>query len=926
MKNQTLKQKTFHHANFIFASLIFLGSFLFYTHFAKAANYYVDPVNGSDSNPGTLSQPWQHIAYATCGGDVEHCPSVGTNSSRIMAGDILYLRGGTYGERGIYIDNTGTASNPITIRNYPGEIPVVNGGFIDSTSVVSNEWQMYNLNVVTAGSGYTSGATNVPVTGGSGTGMTVDLGVLSNGQLGAYATINNYGTGYQIGDVITINGGGGTGGSLKIWDSGSPKNGGFPDSVFNLDGTVDGTRGYITLEGLEIENGFGANVLLGLQYPIHDVTVQNCNIYNFIGGANANAGEIYINHGGLNILVQNNKLHGVDLIPDGGGGINPNNSNGIFIENNAETGVFQNNEIFNTGEGIWIKYQQPDLTAPPFVVKNNYIHDLLSSSTWDGATESLAAISVNNWGTQITNNVIYNTSSVGITLGESYSCSVHSNGNALVSHNSIVDTADGVSVNWANGCSTYPDMDNTFKDNVIYNFSTQNGLVVWPYYKSTDTSNTDFDHNILYSSSYPSPIIFSDSCSNGTAFCWYDLFTCPFTICTDNISKTPVFTNASFSSVGDFTLQSNSPGHNAASDGTDVGADTSVVGINITAPVLSEVTPVSSSTTDTTPSYTFQSNQAGTITYGGDCSSSTAKAVIGDNTITFNALSSGTHSNCTITVTDSLGYASFPLIIKNFTITALNTNPPVLSNGSPSTTLSSGTTQTTLSVTTDENSTCKYSITPNTSYGSMTNTFTTTGGTNHTTTISNLTDGNSYAYYVRCQDSANNPDTTDYQISFSIASPTVTSTPVYRFWSSKYDHHFYTDSQSEKDYVISHYPDTTWHYEGIGFNAYNTQAPNTVPVYRFWSNTYDGHFYTASQTEKDYVISHYPSNVWNYEGIAFYAYPTQQSNTLPVYRFWSSLYNGHFYTDSQTEKDYITSHYPANVWNYEGIAWWVPES
>ncbi len=160
----------------------------------------------------------------------------------------------------------------------------------------------------------------------------------------------------------------------------------------------------------------------------------------------------------------------------------------------------------------------------------------------------------------------------------------------------------------------------------------------------------------------------------------------------------------------------------------------------------------------------------------------------------------------------------------------------------------------------------------------------------------------------------------------STPAPTPTSVPVYRFWSDKYNHHFYTASLDEKNYVISHYPDAVWHYEGIGFNAYSTQESGTVPVYRFWSSKYNGHFYTASQSEKDYVSSHYPSNVWNYEGITFYAYPAQEANTTPVYRFWSNQYNGHFYTSSQSEKDYILSHYPSNVWSYEGIAWWVPNN
>ena len=68
-------------------------------------------------------------------------------------------------------------------------------------------------------------------------------------------------------------------------------------------------------------------------------------------------------------------------------------------------------------------------------------------------------------------------------------------------------------------------------------------------------------------------------------------------------------------------------------------------------PVISEVTAVISPTIDTTPNFTFSSSKAGTITYGGSCSSSTTVAVAGNNTITFNALTNGTYDDCTIRVT-----------------------------------------------------------------------------------------------------------------------------------------------------------------------------------------------------------------------------------------------------------------------------------
>ena len=72
----------------------------------------------------------------------------------------------------------------------------------------------------------------------------------------------------------------------------------------------------------------------------------------------------------------------------------------------------------------------------------------------------------------------------------------------------------------------------------------------------------------------------------------------------------------------------------------------------ITAPAITEVLPVPDPTKDPMPRYTFHSDKDGTIVYGGSCSSSTTTALQGDNTITFNSMSLGTYSDCTIQVTN----------------------------------------------------------------------------------------------------------------------------------------------------------------------------------------------------------------------------------------------------------------------------------
>ena len=70
--------------------------------------------------------------------------------------------------------------------------------------------------------------------------------------------------------------------------------------------------------------------------------------------------------------------------------------------------------------------------------------------------------------------------------------------------------------------------------------------------------------------------------------------------------------------------------------------------------VLKEVTAITTPTTDTTPDYTFSSNESGAITYGGSCSSSTTIATTGNNSITLSPLSDGTYADCTITVSKTI--------------------------------------------------------------------------------------------------------------------------------------------------------------------------------------------------------------------------------------------------------------------------------
>lgn len=91
---------------------------------SKGPGYFVDATRGSDKNAGTEAAPWQSIGHAL---------------PILKAGDTLYLRGGTYYEN-VYCAVAGRKDAPITIRSYPGEQAVIDGGLREFFSAPAEAW------------------------------------------------------------------------------------------------------------------------------------------------------------------------------------------------------------------------------------------------------------------------------------------------------------------------------------------------------------------------------------------------------------------------------------------------------------------------------------------------------------------------------------------------------------------------------------------------------------------------------------------------------------------------------------------------------------------------------------------------------------------------------------------------------------------
>lgn len=108
--------------------------------FVPQNSYYVDPdgIGGSpsDSNPGTISEPWLTLQHAI---------------QTVTAGNRIYLRAATYSMYDIiagstpgYRFNAATPSNPLTVEGYPGETAILSPFVVkDSTG----DWTLQTGNI-----------------------------------------------------------------------------------------------------------------------------------------------------------------------------------------------------------------------------------------------------------------------------------------------------------------------------------------------------------------------------------------------------------------------------------------------------------------------------------------------------------------------------------------------------------------------------------------------------------------------------------------------------------------------------------------------------------------------------------------------------------------------------------------------------------
>ncbi len=86
---------------------------------------YVDAAQGSDDADGSLAKPYRTVHHA---------------AGQLQPGETLYLRGGIYYEHAT-VTARGTAEMPITIRSYPGELAIIDGGLREFFESPATAWE-----------------------------------------------------------------------------------------------------------------------------------------------------------------------------------------------------------------------------------------------------------------------------------------------------------------------------------------------------------------------------------------------------------------------------------------------------------------------------------------------------------------------------------------------------------------------------------------------------------------------------------------------------------------------------------------------------------------------------------------------------------------------------------------------------------------
>lgn len=142
--------------------------------------------------------------------------------------------------------------------------------------------------------------------------------------------------------------------------------------------------------------------------------------------------------------------------------------------------------------------------------------------------------------------------------------------------------------------------------------------------------------------------------------------------------------------------------------------------------------------------------------------------------------------------------------------------------------------------------------------------------------------------------------------------------PVYRFYNMQLGTHFYSATASERRFVIATLS-SIYQYEGpaYGVNPYT----NADLLWRFYRPGTGTHFYTADPDEMTRVATTM-TRTYQLEGTAYSVSRWAGPGRIAVHRFFNLRNGTHFYSASEAEAQYVQATL-AHTYRYEGIAFFL---
>jgi len=731
---------------------VFVVLAVFFLGMISAADYYVDPVNGDDANPGTIDLPWKTTAKAI---------------QAINPGDILYFREGIYRlteePPGKSLSKSGaSATNFITIQAYPGERAVILGSFNTEGKI----WEQHDSNV-----------------------WRMKASFLTKDPTGMFKFVSNHKDSKRIPHKSWL---GGTGPARKHdnvtnliegtwtkahedgsfcmkWDGSTlvnddnancyiyyyPPTGENPNNeIYELSqrGLTRITTDYTVVKNLEIYYTQSQPIF----FEGADYILLEGNTFGHVSNGNDNSYGMRIwNSGGS--VVRNNIVF--DSVYWGG----VSNSKGItfMVSDIGNPNIVEYNEIYDIPgyAAVGVKSGVSDL-----IVRYNYIHDVFIAFESGGyrCADSSACSPEDSKYRPGGNWTVYGNIVVNATSGFYLPGHLKDGNHNKIFNNVFYGGTSGIVLGWRNDTGDRGSYGNLFANNIFiknkvgfYLNSGGHTTIVEDYLDQFES-----DNNLFFENSFADVHLrpnWGGNYYSGTPYSLTD-FQASFNRESNSISADPLFVNLNNL---DLHLQDTSPAKNAG-DGSFYGLTSVDIGAYPTGDVVTNPVPI--------PEPAEEPTEEPTLTNPGD--------VDDDESVTFDDILIILRHIIRLQ-TDSRADVNGDGVVNIFDIIKIarylgthygadSAEPMILSHRPLRTTLPSGTTETVFGVETDERAACRYSNNGGTDFSLMAS-FQKTGGTFHASRILDLTDGETRTYYVKCRDEAGNENTGDYVISFSVA-------------------------------------------------------------------------------------------------------------------------------------------------------------